>query len=118
MIQDEVLWFDVPVKHTSLVKIHDSQQGLSEVMSSQCFRKITYPRNFNTHLNIEEYTHFGCWNREVPPVYRGVLISEGWNRGVPLYTEVSMSQERFQSTLLGLSVKYFNNTCLIFQKVL
>ena len=26
-------------------------------------------------------------------VYRGVLISGGWNRGVPLYTEVSSFQE-------------------------
>ena len=25
-------------------------------------------------------------------VYRGVLISGGWNRGVPLYTEVSLFQ--------------------------
>ena len=25
-------------------------------------------------------------------VYRGVLISGGWNRGVPLYTEVSSFQ--------------------------
>ena len=27
-----------------------------------------------------------------PTVYRGVLISGGWNRGVPLYTEVSSFQ--------------------------
>ena len=27
----------------------------------------------------------GGWNRGVP----GVLISRGWNRAVPLYTEVS-----------------------------
>ena len=28
----------------------------------------------------------------VSTVYRGVLISGGWNRGVPLYTEVSSFQ--------------------------
>ena len=26
-------------------------------------------------------------------MYRGILISKGWNRGVPLYTEVSSFQE-------------------------
>ena len=31
------------------------------------------------------------WNRG-STVYRGVLISGSWNRGVPLYTEVSSFQ--------------------------
>ena len=61
-------------------------------------------------VEIEEFTVYrsvlisGCWNRGVPlytevfsfqgvgTVYRGVLISGCWNRGVPLYTEVSSFQ--------------------------
>ena len=38
-------------------------------------------------------------------MYRGVLISGGWNRGVPLYTEVSSFQgveiEGFQVSLIS-----------------
>ena len=37
----------------------------------------------------------GGWNREVPLyIDRGILISGCWNRGVSLYTEMSSFQDR------------------------
>ena len=54
---------------------------------------------------IQRCPHFRGWNRGIPlytevssfqvieiTVYRGVLISGGWNRGISLYTEVSSFQ--------------------------
>ena len=38
---------------------------------------------------IQRYPH--CWNGGLVP-YKGVLISGNWNRGVPLYPEVSLFQ--------------------------
>ena len=44
---------------------------------------------------IERYLHFGIEESgglRCSMIYRGVSISGGWNRGVPLYTEVSPFQ--------------------------
>ena len=38
------------------------------------------------------YTEVSSFQGVWVPLYRGVLISGGWNRGVPLYTEVSLFQ--------------------------
>ena len=38
------------------------------------------------------YVDVTSFKRRSFTVYRGVLISGGWNRGVPLYTEVSSFQ--------------------------
>ena len=35
---------------------------------------------------IQRYPHFSVLNRGGSTVYRGVLISGCWNKGVPLYT--------------------------------
>ena len=57
-----------------------------------CFR--TYPSVPNTEVSSSQEVGVEDFN-----VYRGVLISGGWNRAVPLYTEVSLFQgvgtERF-----------------------
>ena len=41
---------------------------------------------------IQRCPHFRGLEYRSSTVYRGVLISGGWNRGVPLYTEVSSFQ--------------------------
>ena len=57
-------------------------------------REVDYNRNLCIHFQ----TNKSVLDIEVPSfqgvriVYRGVLISGGWNRGVPLYTEVSSFQ--------------------------
>ena len=38
---------------------------------------------------IQRCPHFRGLEQRSSTVYRGVLISGGWNRGVPLYIEVS-----------------------------
>ena len=42
---------------------------------------------------IQRCPHFRGLEYRGTAVYRGVLISGGWNIGVPLYTEVSSFQE-------------------------
>ena len=41
---------------------------------------------------IQKCPHFKDLELRGSTVYRGILISGGWNRGVPLYTEVSSFQ--------------------------
>ena len=41
---------------------------------------------------IQKCPHFREFKYRGSTVYRGVLISGGWNRGVPLYREVSSFQ--------------------------
>ena len=41
---------------------------------------------------VPMYTEVSSFQVGGSAVYRGVLISRGWNRGVPLYTEVSSFQ--------------------------
>ena len=51
-----------------------------------------------------------CYSNKCSTVYRGVLISGGWNRKIPLYTEVFSFQgvgiERFHCIVLTLAIKH------------
>ena len=60
---------------------------------------------------IQRCPHFRGLEWRGPTVYRGVLIIEGWNRGVPLYTEVS--------SLLRVGIEGFHciQRCLCFRGI-
>ena len=44
------------------------------------------------YIAISKVSFMQEWQRSVPLHIQSVLISGGWNRGVPLYTEVSSFQ--------------------------
>ena len=54
----------------------------AEIIEIKYLEQILYSRHFGTYKQTKYKV----------TVYRGLLISGGWNRGVPLYTEVSSFQ--------------------------
>ena len=56
-----------------------------------------YIRGVHLYTEVSSFQGVGI---EGSTVYRGVLISWGWNRGVPLYTEVS--------SFPGVGIEEFN----------
>ena len=63
---------------------------------------------------IQKCTHFNGLEERGSTVYRGILISGSWNRGVPLYTEVYSFQwvgrERFHciQSFQGVGIEEFH----------